>query len=179
MALLRSKSKSPEPERPAVAAQPAARSAAGGIDSLIGEGMVLNGNCRTEGALRIEGHVKGDIHARRLFISPSGRVDGDVTGAGSGDDQTVVIEGTVGGTVNAPRVEIGASGSVGGGLNVKEAVVRGRVAGGVLDAQRLVLEDTAIVNGDVTARRLALKEGGQVSGTIRIGELARKSPSGD
>ncbi len=44
---------------------------------------------------------------------------------------------------------------------------------------RLVLEDTADVEGDVRARRLALKEGGQVNGTIWMGERAMKGLSSE
>lgn len=159
---LRSKP-SPPPERPAP-----------GTDSLIAAGMVLNGDCRTEGALRVDGHVTGNVRARRVMVGPGGRVDGDVTGPDSDGEQAVVIEGMVGGAVRAPRVEIGRGGAVGGGMEVKEAVVRGRVAGAIVTERRLMLEETAVVEGDVTAPRLGLKEGGQVFGTIRIGRAPRE-----
>jgi cytoskeletal protein CcmA (bactofilin family) len=140
-------------------------------DSLIGDGMVLNGDCRTDGTLRVNGHVRGSVQANRLAIGPSGRVDGDVTGVGDGAGKhAVLVDGRVGGAVRGPHVEIGRDGTVGGGIQAKEAVVRGRVTGPVGAEERLILEDTAIVEGDVTARRLGLKEGGQVYGTIRIGD---------
>jgi cytoskeletal protein CcmA (bactofilin family) len=138
--------------------------------SLIGAGMVLTGDCRTSGPLRVDGHVKGDVHASQLEIGPEGRVDGDVTGGSDGGDQTVKIDGHVGGVVHAHRVEIGRDGAVGAGLRVTEALVRGRVSGPIHTEERLLLEETAVVDGDVTARRLGLKEGGQVFGTIRIGD---------
>lgn len=147
-----------------------------GVDSLISTDMVLDGDCRTEGALRVDGHVKGDIQAGRLMVGEGGRVGGNVTGqtTGSDDRDTVIINGRVDGAVNAPRVQIGPGGAVGGGMAVKEAVIRGRVSGGIRTEGRLLLEETAIVEGDVVAGRLGLKEGGQVFGTIRIGD----APSG-
>lgn len=150
----------------------AARSGGAPGDSLIAAGMVLDGHCRTDGSLRVDGRVTGSVHADNLVVGRGGRIDGDVTGEGNGggDGQTVVIEGHVEGAVTAPRVEVGPDGVVGGGVKAQEAVVRGRVAGGILTEGRLLLDATAVVEGDVTARRLGLTEGGQVFGTIRIGE---------
>lgn len=139
--------------------------------SLIAHGMVLDGDCESDGALRVDGHVTGNVRAVRLIIGPDGRVDGDVTGpAGDGSERATVIQGRVGGAVRARRVEVGANGSVGSGLTAHEAVVHGHVKGTIKTDHRLLLEKTATVEGDVTARRLGLKEGGQVFGTIRIGE---------
>lgn len=179
MALRRSKPFAPEADRPPVPAPVADRPAGRtGADSLIAAGMVLDGDCRTDGALLVEGHVTGNVHANRLVIGRTGVVDGDVTGQGgaAGSDDAVAIDGRVGGAVRAPRVEIGRDGAVGGGMKVKEAVVRGRVVGAILTEERLLLEETAVVEGDVTARRLGLREGGQVFGTIRIGEPPRDEP---
>ncbi|HEX7118565.1 MAG TPA: polymer-forming cytoskeletal protein [Longimicrobiales bacterium] len=143
--------------------------------SIIARGMVLDGDCTADGPLRIDGHVTGNVRAARLVIGPGGRVDGDVIGAdGDASDRATVIEGHVGGAVRARRVEIARNGSVGSGLTAHEAVVHGHVKGPIATESRLVLEETATVEGDVTARRLGLKEGGKVFGTIRIGE-----PRGD
>ena len=165
----------PEARAPARATGPGPRSGSGGVDSLIANGMTINGDCETSGVLRVEGHVRGSVRASRLRITETGRVDGDVAGEARGADETVVIDGQVKGAVRATRVEVGSGGAVGAGLTVKEAVVRGRVTGPVVAETRLILEETAMVEGDVTASRLAVKEGGQVSGVIRIGDKATKS----
>lgn len=170
MVLRRTGKSEPEPERPRSTPTPYTGT---GDTSIIANGTKVDGDCETSGSLRIEGHVTGDVRANRLHISRTGRIDGDVSGPGGGaGEDTVVVEGQVQGEVRAPRVEIGQGGSVGGGLQVTEAVVRGRIAGPVIAEKRLLLEETAVVDGDVTANRLALKEGGQVFGTIRIGERA-------
>jgi cytoskeletal protein CcmA (bactofilin family) len=57
-------------------------------------------------------------------------------------------------------------------------VVHGQVHGGILARQRLALEETAEVEGDVHARLLSLKEGGQVNGNINMGERANLESSG-
>ncbi len=148
-----------------------ARPAAPGVDSLIASGTVLDGSCETSGALRVDGHVTGDVRAHRLTVGRDGRIGGAVAGPdGSPAGGGVIIDGRVDGTVSAPQVEIGASGAVGGGMRADEAVVRGKVAGAIVAARRLRLEATAEVDGDVTAPRVGLEEGARVFGTIRIGE---------
>jgi cytoskeletal protein CcmA (bactofilin family) len=165
--------RSTESEKPA---EPTPRPAEPGVMSIIAKGMRLKGDCETPGTLRVEGHVTGNVRANRLQIGAGGRVDGDVGGPdGKAPSEAVVIEGTVRGEVKAPRVEVGRDGSVGSGLRVTEAVVRGRVEGPIVAEHRLILEETAVVEGDVTAKRLALKEGGQVAGTIRIGDRAKEA----
>lgn len=176
MALIRSKTPDSNPRRGATGLAENRGGAAGG--SLIAAGMVLTGDCETAGALRVDGHVTGNVSASRLTIGPKGRVGGDASGPDNdgGPDQTVLIEGRVAGTVRAPRVEVARGGEVGGGMNVREAIIRGRVAGGIVTEQRLLLEETAVVEGDVTALRLGLKEGGQVFGAIRIGRAPSETP---
>lgn len=157
------------------------RVAPSGDGSVIAVGTVVTGDCRAPGKLRIDGRVTGNVGAQQLTVGPDGRVDGSVTGPDGGPAEGgVFIEGQVAGAVQGPRVEIGPRGSVGGGLDVGEAVVRGRVRGEVVARKRLVLEETAVVEGDVTAGILGVREGGQVHGTIRIGRPAEQSamPSG-
>lgn len=137
--------------------------------SVIAQGTVLAGDCRTDGALRIDGRVKGTVRAGELQIGSGGRVDGDVetvAGAGGG---AVVIEGRVGGAVRAHRIEVAPGGSIGSGLSASEAFVQGRVTGTIEAEVRLVLGETAVIEGNVTAGRLVLQEGGRVHGTVHIG----------
>jgi cytoskeletal protein CcmA (bactofilin family) len=173
MGLIRSRTRERDEVRAPGDATSSFDTAAGDSESLIAADMALTGDCRTDGVLRIHGHVRGSVHARRLAIGPTGRVDGDVTGGGGGaGENAVLIDGRVGGEVRAPQVEVGRGGEVGAGIQARQAVVRGRVAGGIRAEERLVMAETAVVEGDVTARVLGLKEGGQVTGTIRIGDAS-------
>jgi cytoskeletal protein CcmA (bactofilin family) len=143
-------------------------------ESIIGAGMVLHGDCEAPGGLRVDGHVTGNVRAERLTVGAGGRIGGDATAetSGSSGPAQVLVQGRVDGTVRAPRLEIGAEGSVGGGIEVGEAVVGGQITGTIVSRDRLLLEATAVVEGDVTARRLALTEGARLSGGIRVGEDA-------
>jgi len=141
--------------------------------SIISSDMVIRGECRTEGRLRVEGRVAGNVAATGIEMAPSGSVEGDVsTGNGGKGATAFVIDGHVSGMVRAPRVEIRGRGSVEGGIIADEAVIGGRVRGGVQARVRLALQATAEVEGEVLARRLVLEEGGRVNGNIRMGDDA-------
>ena len=146
---------------------------AGDDTSVVSKDMRITGNCSTEGLLRIHGRITGDVTARALELTSTGSIEGDVAASeGSDANDVFIIDGSVTGTVRATQVEVRRGGAVMGGVVADEVVVRGRVQGGIVARIRLVLEETAVVEGDVRARRLALKEGGEVNGTIRMGERA-------
>lgn len=139
--------------------------------SIISSDMSIRGACDTRGHLRVEGRIAGNIAARGVELAPSGEVDGDVVAKdGTAQAKAFVISGSVSGAVRAGRVEVRRGGSVNGGVVADEAVIHGRVRGGIQARTRLALEESAEVEGDVLARRLALKEGGRVNGNIRMGE---------
>lgn len=139
--------------------------------SVISSDMKIEGHCETRGQIRIEGRVAGNITASSVELSPGGEVEGDVVSRpGAQNGKAFVIGGSVSGAVRAGRVEVRRGGSVHGGVIADEAVIQGRVQGGVQARTRLALEESAEVEGDVLARRLALKEGGRVNGNIRMGD---------
>ncbi len=143
------------------------------ILSVISKEMHLKGTCETDGQLLIEGKISGNVTAHCIELAASGSVDGDIIAAEKAkSDQVFIIRGLVTGAVHAPQVEVLRGGKVHGGVVADEAVIHGQVHGGVLARNRLALEETAEVEGDVHARRLALKEGGQVNGNIHMGDRA-------
>ena len=151
-----------------------------GDTSVILKDMRIIGDCSTEGRLRVHGRISGNVTARGLEVTATDSVEGDATAyEGSDSNHAFVIEGTVEGIVRATHVEVRRSSAVTRGGEADDVVIQGRVQGGILARNRLVLEDTAAVEGDVRARRLALKEGGQVNGTIRMGERAATGLSGE
>jgi len=136
------------------------------------------GNCETDGQLRIDGRISGNVTAHGVELTASGSVDGDVIAAEKAKSpQVFMIHGLVTGAVHAAQVEVRLGGRVHGGVVADEAIIHGQVHGGILARNRLALEETAEVEGDVHARRLALKEGGQVNGNISMGERANLEPS--
>lgn len=108
------------------------------------------------------------------IIGPGMKVVGDCD-----TDGTLRIEGTVEGTVRAGKaVVIGKDGVVSGDVITQDAIIGGRVTGGVVAESRLELQATCVVEGEVRARRIKLDEGGRVNGTVNTGELAKSANQG-
>jgi cytoskeletal protein CcmA (bactofilin family) len=103
------------------------------IDSLIGAGMIVNGDVTFTGGLRIDGQVRGNVVAANgepstLVISEQAKVDGEIRVS------HVVINGTVNGPLLADDyLELQPKARVVGDVTYKMlemhvgAVVRGRL----------------------------------------------------
>ena len=100
-----------------------------GVISIIGPGMRVNGDCETEGTLRIEGTVHGKVIAgKAVVVGREGTVQGDIM------TQDAVIGGHVTGKVIAEsRLEL-----------QETSVVDGEIR-----ARRIKLEEGGRVNGTV------------------------------
>lgn len=70
------------------------------IDSLIGSGTTIEGDVRFSGGLRIDGEVRGNVHAvegqpSTLVVSEHARIDGEVSVS------HLVVNGTINGPVRS------------------------------------------------------------------------------
>ena len=106
-------------------------------------------------------------------IGKSIAIRGDLTG-----NEDLVIEGTVEGKVELPdnQLTVGANGNVKAEIHAKTVVVIGRVAGNVHGSERVELQATGVVEGDVGAPRLIVSEGAVLNGAIKMGASAGKAP---
>ena len=97
--------------------------------SIIGPGMLVVGECQTDGTIRIEGTVQGAVRAgKAVVVGKDGVIDGDVF------TQDAVISGRVCGTLIAEsRLELQAT-----------CIMEGEVR-----ARRMQLEEGAVLNGTV------------------------------
>lgn len=68
------------------------------IISVIGADMVVTGNVETNGELRIDGDVQGDVYAARIVLGGQARVVGDLLA------DEIVIGGTVLGSIRGNSV---------------------------------------------------------------------------
>jgi cytoskeletal protein CcmA (bactofilin family) len=103
------------------------------IDSLIGEGTVVEGNVTFSGGLRIDGRVKGNVSAAddqpsTLVLSERARVEGEIRVSHA------VLNGTVVGPVSGTQyVELQAKSNLTGDVHYRTleiqlgAVVQGRL----------------------------------------------------
>jgi cytoskeletal protein CcmA (bactofilin family) len=111
-------------------------------------------------------------------IGKSISIKGDLSG-----NEDLVIEGKVDGKVDLPnnQLTVGANGAVQAEVKAKAVVVIGRVAGNVSGTERVEIQATGVVDGDVSAPRLVVAEGAVVNGSIhmskREGAAAAQKPA--
>jgi cytoskeletal protein CcmA (bactofilin family) len=101
-----------------------------------------------------------------LSIIASGmHLVGDLVGPG-----LVKIDGKIEGSVTGARqIIVGRDGSVQGNLDAAEVVLAGSVEGSVVASERIEVQGSAIVNGDVHTRLIVVTEGARINGTVRMG----------
>ena len=93
--------------------------------------------------------------------------------------EDLVLEGTVEGRVDLPenQLTIGSNGRANAELNAKTVVVVGRVTGNIRASERIEIQATGVVEGDVSAPRLMVAEGAVVNGSIEMGASQRTAQS--
>ncbi len=93
-------------------------------------------------------------------------------------DGSLRIEGTIRGSVRAGKsVVVGKDGLVDGSIFTQDAVIAGRVSGGIHAESRLELQATSEVSGEIVAPRMQVEEGAKVQGQVAVGESAMKAAS--
>ena len=120
MALLRDDSKTPPKAE--------VRRADGAL-SIIASGTIVSGDVKTDGTVKVEGEVLGNVHAsQQVLLARGSRVKGDV------HTREAVIGGLVEGAIRATeRVEIQATAVVQGDITTQRIVIAegGQVNGGL------------------------------------------------
>src|SRR5213594_2827895 len=115
-----------------------------------------------------KGHGASGTETGLSIIGTGMRVVGDITAEG-----VVKIEGTVVGTVRAGRqVLVGKGGEVEGDVITREAIIGGEVRGSIRADERIEIQSTSVVHGDIAAKRILVQEGGEINGVVRMGEAA-------
>lgn len=109
------------------------------VISIIGPGMTIIGDCKTDGTVRIEGSVEGSVKAgKAVVIGKKGSVKGDIV------TQDAVISGRVDGKLTAAsRLELQATCRIDGEVHTR----------------RMQLEEGAVLNGNVVMGADAVSEG--------------------
>lgn len=102
------------------------------------------------------------------------RIMGDVESNG-----TIKVEGVIEGAVRGARqLLLGRSGVVHGDIYAGDAILGGKVVGAVIASERVEIQGTASVEGDIQTKSIVVFEGGSINGTVRMGEAAAaKNPN--
>jgi len=104
-------------------------------------------------------------------IGKSISIRGDLTG-----NEDMVIEGQVEGKVDLPnnQLTVGANGKLKAEIHAKSVVVVGHVEGNVYGTERVEIQATGRVEGDVNAPKLVVAEGAQLNGAIQMTQKAQR-----
>ena len=101
-------------------------------------------------------------------------VKGELTGS-----EDVEIDGTVEGDIRLPEhvLTIGPNGRVSGSIHAKTIQILGNVKGDVGASERVEIESSGVVEGDLRAPRLLVQEGAVVNGSIEMSSGAGSKAS--
>lgn len=107
------------------------------------------------------------------IISAGTSVSGDIECSG-----VLKVEGRIHGSVRRARqVMLSKEGSIEGDVAAAEVVVGGVIDGNVVATDRLELQTTAVVNGDISTKSIVVMEGARINGGVKMTELALISGS--
>lgn len=111
-----------------------------------------------------------------LSVIASGmKIVGDIESTG-----VVKIEGVVEGAVRGARqLLLGRQGTVHGDIKVQEAVIGGVVVGTIVAEERVEIQGTSSVQGDIYTKTIVVLEGGVINGSVRMGESAAREVARD
>lgn len=128
----------------------------------------LMGSSDTE----VSGHIDGNLAVEgRLYLGASGRITGDVRAS------ACRIEGRVDGNVDcAEDLDLTKTGCLGAKVHADKRIsLAGQVYGNVSTSGSLKLASTAIVMGDVQAQALVMEDGAILNGVCRMRNAAQRS----
>src|SRR5215207_11264303 len=111
-----------------------------------------------------------ELKRRRTDQIPFSIIASDMTVIGDLETEGVVrVEGRVRGTVRAgTQVLVAAGAVIEGDLHAQEAVIAGQVSGAIHARERIELQATAMVAGDILTPRISIVEGAKVSGEVKM-----------
>lgn len=99
-------------------------------------------------------------------------VAGDIRTVGS-----LRIDGRLEGSIqNADMVVLGVGATMVGDVRARELIVGGALTGNVVATERVELQATAIVNGNITTQVVLVQEGGVINGRVEMQPPASGSP---
>jgi cytoskeletal protein CcmA (bactofilin family) len=110
--------------------------------------------------------------ADRTMIARPSKIEGRISGSGE-----IVVNGLVNGTIDATgTVKVAEQGRVEAIVHGRVVTVAGAVAGDITADERIELEPSARVDGNITAPRILIKDGATFRGQVNMRE-PEKRPS--
>ena len=109
------------------------------------------------------------------WIGQGVTIEGRVTST-----QDLRIDGHVKGTIDVPEHELvlGRGAEVSGNVTAKSALIAGTVVGDVTATERIQVQATGSVQGDVRAPRLNVADGAALQGKVDVSGTRSATPTG-
>ena len=123
------------------------------------------GKCRSERNRKVQydGKIKGN-GTKCMIIGARNSVTGNIEGA-----SPICINGKLIGNINSTsNVYISKTGSVEGSVTADHLVLLGNITGDRINAGKLVVTVTGVVNSDVKVAKLTVEEGGVLNGQVSV-----------
>jgi cytoskeletal protein CcmA (bactofilin family) len=119
-----------------------------------------------------------ELKRRRTDQIPFSIIASDMTVTGDLETEGVVrVEGRIRGNVRVGSQVLVSEGAViEGDLHTQEAVVAGQVSGAIHAHERVELQATALVTGDILTPRISIVEGARVTGEVKMDQLPKGDP---
>jgi cytoskeletal protein CcmA (bactofilin family) len=94
------------------------------------------------------------------------RIVGDIESNG-----VIKVEGIIDGSVRGARqLLLGKGGTIHGDIYAVDAILGGTVVGTVVASERVEIQGTSSVEGDIHTKSMVVLEGGMINGAVRMGE---------
>lgn len=99
------------------------------------------------------------------IIGTSIVLHGDITG-----DEDLVVKGKVEGTLNLPNndIQVDSDGQVKADLKAQKISVAGKVQGNLAGSERVVIQKSGQVDGNIIAPRVVLEDGCKFKGSVEM-----------
>jgi cytoskeletal protein CcmA (bactofilin family) len=107
----------------------------------------------------------GVVATEQATIGATTTLKGELSGA-----QALFVDGRVEGNISFPnhRVTVGRGAVVLGKIEAKEVVIAGTVSGNIYCGERVDIRREAALHGDVVAQRISIDEGALVKGNVEV-----------
>ena len=119
------------------------------------------GSAQVGFAARTSSFIKGSSKMVPSIIGEDLTITGNITSRGE-----VQVDGEIQGDIHCQSLVIGEKATISGGVVAEDVIVRGRVLGSVR-AQRITLQSTCHVEGDIFHQTLAIEQGAFFEGKSR------------
>lgn len=135
--------------------------------SVLGKGLVIDGNVTSNASLIIKGKINGDVRSGQdVDIDDGAQINGNIK-ADRLNLQSGKIEGSI---ASNQDTYIGNETYVKGNIVSANIAVNGSVEGDIQAYDEVSFSSGARVLGDITAMSIDIEKGARIVGTMRIGE---------